>query len=146
MAKRGRPSLHTPELAAEICRRLAECGSLREVCRADDMPTEATVRTWALEDREGFSAHYAKAREIAYSLMADDLLEIADDGSNDWMERQNADGSRYTVLNGEAVARSRLRVDTRKWLPIKLEHTAAADLRAILDSMAAKKASEGERT
>ena len=152
MTKRGRPSLYMLELVAEICRRVAECGSLREVCRADDMPTEATARAWVLEDREGFSSHYAIAREIAYSSMADEVLEIADDGSNDWMERQNADGSTYTALNGEAVARSRLRVDTRKWLlskvlpkvygdklqlggdpgnPIKHEHSdAAADLRS----------------
>ena len=43
--------------------------------------------------------------------MGDEVLEIADDGSNDWMERDGRD-----VENSEAIARSRLRVDTRKWV------------------------------
>lgn len=48
--------------------------------------------------------------------MADETLEICDDGSNDWLERQGEDEKRTYVLNGEHVQRSRLRVDTRKWL------------------------------
>jgi len=76
------------------------------------MPHDSTVRNWVLDDREGFSAQYARAREIGYMTMADELLEIADDGKNDWMKR-NGEGSQ---LNGEHVQRSRLRVDTRKWL------------------------------
>ena len=47
--------------------------------------------------------------------MADEMLEIADDGSNDWMLRKDGDKEFY-VLNGEHVQRSRLRLDTRKWL------------------------------
>jgi hypothetical protein len=75
------------------------------------MPAESTVRSWALEDREGFSAQYARAREIGYHAMADEVLDIADDGRNDWMEREGA-----SVLNAEAIARSRLRFDARRWL------------------------------
>lgn len=112
----GRPSDFTAELAAKICEALADGKTLREVCRADDMPSETTVRRWALEDREGFSAQYARAREIGYQAMADELLEVADDGRNDWMERQGEDDKSAYVLNGEHVQRSRLRVDTRKWL------------------------------
>jgi hypothetical protein len=159
VSKIGRPSLYTPELAVEICHRLSECGSLREVCRSEDMPDEVTVRRWAVEDRGGFSAQYAKAREIAYASLAEELLEIADDGSNDWMERNHGEDAVW-VTNGEAVARSRLRVDTRKWLlskvlpklygdklqvggdpenPIKHEHGAAAELAAIIDAMAERK-------
>src|SRR4051812_2164281 len=62
----GRPSTYTAELAATICARLATGETLRAVCRDDGMPSESTVRTWALDDREGFSAHYARAREIGY--------------------------------------------------------------------------------
>jgi hypothetical protein len=114
--KRGRPSLYTPELAAEICARLAEGQSLREICRNDHMPSESRVREWASTDREGFSSHYATAREIGYRRMADELLEIADDGTNDWVKRQRQDGSTETVFDAEHYQRSRLRVDTRKWL------------------------------
>jgi hypothetical protein len=80
------------------------------------MPDESTVRHWALDDREGFYPQYAKAREVGYQAMADEVLEICDDGKNDWMERQDEEDQRTYVLNGEHVQRSRLRVDTRKWL------------------------------
>lgn len=114
--KLGRPSVYTPELAAEICDRLSDGQTLREICRDDHMPTEAAVRQWAIADREGFSSQYDAARLKGYARMADELIEIADDGTNDWVERQNKDGSTYTAVDSEHIQRSRLRVDTRKWL------------------------------
>ena len=83
------------------------------------MPSESTVRTWAVEDREGFSTHYTKAREIGYHVMADELMDIADDGRNDWMERRGSEDAGW-VSNGEHIQRSRLRVDTRKWMLSKM--------------------------
>lgn len=116
-----RGSDYTQKKADQICAMLADGMSLREVCRSDDMPAESTVRHWALEDRNGFFAQYTKAREIGYMRMADELLEIADDGTNDWMERKTQDGSTGdVVLNGEHVQRSRLRLDTRKWMLSKV--------------------------
>jgi hypothetical protein len=47
--------------------------------------------------------------------MFDELNEIADDGSNDYMEKERQDGSSFTVVDSEHIQRSRLRVDTRKW-------------------------------
>lgn len=45
------------------------------------------------------------------------MLEIADDASNDWMERTGKDGESIGwQLNGEHVNRSKLRIDTRKWI------------------------------
>ena len=112
---KGRPSIYTPELAALICERLAQGWTLREVCKGDDMPHESTVRSWALSDYQGFFTHYAKAREIGYHSMADETLEIADDAHNDWMERNGQDDAGWQT-NGEHIQRSRLRIDTRKWL------------------------------
>ena len=116
MADRGRPTVFSAEVAKEICSRLVEGRTLRDVCRDEDMPSESTVRHWAVEDRDGFFAQYAKAREIGYHAMADETLEIADDGRNDWMQRDNGEEDGSYTLNGEHVQRSRLRVDTRKWL------------------------------
>lgn len=48
--------------------------------------------------------------------MADEILEIADDGTNDWVERQNKDGSSYRAFDQEHYQRSRLRFDARRWL------------------------------
>lgn len=113
--KRGRPSSYTEKLGQEICMRLASGESLRSICRDEHMPDERRVREWALNLQHPFSPQYARAREIAYHSMADELFEIADDGSNDWMERNDKDNPGYEA-NGEHMQRSRLRVDTRKWM------------------------------
>ena len=117
--KRGRPSVYTQEAADAICELLAEGMTLREICRREEFPIESTVRGWANDDRDGFAAQYARAREIGYTQMEDELLEIVDDGSNDWMDRRRADGTVERVLDQEHIARSRLRADTRKWLLAK---------------------------
>lgn len=131
MADRGRPCLYTPDVAAEILRRLTEGESLRAICKDAHLPAESTVRAWAVEDLNGFAAHYARARDIGLDAMADELLEISDDGSNDWMERNGADSEGWSV-NGEALGRSRLRVDTRKWLLSKMAPKKYGD-RVALD-------------
>lgn len=114
---RGRPVKHTAAIAESICKLLSAGETLRQVCKRDDMPAESTVRGWALDDQGGFAAQYSRAREIGYHSMADELLDISDDGTNDYMERQTDDGSTGdSILNGEHIQRSRLRVDSRKWL------------------------------
>jgi len=57
---------------------------------------------------------------LGLDALAEEILEISDDGSNDWMERKRQDGSVETVLNSEHINRSRLRVDSRKWLLSKM--------------------------
>lgn len=83
------------------------------------MPDEKAVRMWALQDGHPFYPHYTRARAIAYHRMADDIVEISDNGTNDWMKRNDEENGGYTV-NGEHVQRSRLRVDSRKWVLSKM--------------------------
>lgn len=116
----GRLTTYTTELAAEICDRLAGGESLRAICEADGMPKAETVRRWVLDDVEGFSGPYTRAREIQAETMADDLLDIADNGSNDWMERTNKKGEIEKVLDREHVTRSALRLETRQWLMARI--------------------------
>lgn len=123
--KRGRPSIYTPELAAEICARMAKGESLRGICESEHMPGDATVRGWALDDVNGFSAQYARARELQAHALVDEIMEISDDGTNDWMARRSeaekgAGVMTGWVVNGEHVNRSRLRVDSRKWFASKV--------------------------
>lgn len=115
----GRPTAYTPELAAEICERLAAGESLRAICQGDGMPDERTVRRWAMDNVEGFSPQYARARDIGLDAVADEMLDIADDGRNDWMENNDPENPGYS-FNGEHSSRSKLRVDTRKWYLAKL--------------------------
>jgi hypothetical protein len=121
----GRPSLYTPELATSICARLVSGESLRAICEPDDMPAESTVRLWNTDNVNGFAAQYARAREGQADFLAEEIIAIADDGTNDWMERRSeaekgAGVMTGWVVNGEHVNRSRLRVDARKWFASKV--------------------------
>lgn len=117
----ARPSKYSDKLATEICVRLAEGESLRQICAGDKMPSKSTVLRWLFDgEHKEFQDQYARAREIQAENWADEILEIADDGTNDWMKREGRDGSEYEVVNQEVIGRSRLRVDSRKWLMAKL--------------------------
>lgn len=116
----GRDSTYTPELADEICARLETGESLRSICRDLHMPAEASVRRWVVSHPE-FAQRYSQARDMGLEAMAEDLFEIADDGSNDFTERENERTGRVSILpDHEHINRSRLRVDTRKWYLSKL--------------------------
>lgn len=116
---RGRPTLYTEQAASEICHRISNGETLRGVCRSEHLPAASTVLLWVLEDREGFSERYARARELCLEAWADDVIEIGDDGTNDWMARHGEDNVAWAA-NGEHISRSRLRIDSRKWLLSKL--------------------------
>lgn len=114
-----RPSEYTQELADRICAQLAEGKSLRTVCKAEDTPSTVTVFSW-LRTRPEFLNQYTRAKEEAADALAEEMLDIADEGSNDWMAIHDGENVGYRQ-NGEAVNRSRLRVDTRKWIAAKLK-------------------------
>ena len=117
----ARPTIYSDELATTICARIASGESVRSICQDDDMPVKSTVMLWLIDgEHQFFSDQYAKARQIQAETLADELFDIADDGTNDWMKRAGKDGEEAYILNGEAVARSRLRVDTRKWFLSKV--------------------------
>jgi len=119
--KSGRPSRYTKQLAAEICAELAQGNSLRTVCRQEKMPGPSTVFRW-LSEKADFREQYARAKEESADALFEDLLDIADDGSNDWMEKHGKDGeSGGYQLNGEHIQRSKLRVDARKWMMSKMK-------------------------
>jgi len=92
---------------------------LLQICRDDKMPSTITVNDWVRRYPD-FSADYAKARDALYRHWAEECLAIADDGQNDWMERETNSGRIKRLPDNETAMRSRLRVDTRKWLLSKL--------------------------
>ena len=101
METRGRPSIYTQEIADLICNGISEGKSLRSLCVAEDMPSEATVRRWVIDDHEGFSTQYTRARDIGLDCVADEVFEIADNATGDHQ-------------------RDRLRFDARRWYLSKL--------------------------
>lgn len=119
MTKVGRPSIYTQELADIICAKLATGVSLRTVCKEEEMPAIQTIFNW-LRSKEEFLGQYARAKEESADALADEILDIADDGSNDWMKVHKG-GYSTTLVDQEAVQRSKLRVETRKWIASKLK-------------------------
>lgn len=114
----GRPSTYTQDIAAEICALVVEGEILNKICRRDGMPALRTVQGW-LRDRPEFAELYDRARHDRTDTWADLLIEIAEDTSKDWIEKRRPDGSSETVFNSEHVQRSKLRIDSLKWLMAK---------------------------
>jgi hypothetical protein len=104
MAKR--PLKYTDELGREICERLAQVGSLRRVCRDEDMPHDWTVRKW-LVDNEDFAAAYTRAKEAGIDALIDETLDLADEPAP-----STAQGS----TDSGHVAWNKVRIETRRWL------------------------------
>ena len=99
--KVGRPESWSDELAEEICTEIALGNSLRQVLRKEGMPAMKTVFSWFKTHPE-FKVMYQAATQERTEAMAEDILEIADDRDED-------------------VQRSRLKVDTRKWVMAKMK-------------------------
>ena len=122
----GRPSEFTQELVDSICEQIADGRSLRKICVAENMPNKATVFKWLAADK-AFSDQYARAREAQADTMADEILDISDDGRNDTY--MGDDGVERT--DTDVIARSKLRVDARKWLASKMAPKKYGDRQAI---------------
>ena len=112
----GRPSDYSTEITTAICERLTQGESLRAICSDDAMPAKSTVMRW-LGDHKDFQDQYARAREAQADYWAEEIIEISDDDKQDAITDAE---SGNTKINSEFVARSRLRVDTRKWLMARM--------------------------
>lgn len=91
------------ETADEICERLADGESLRDICKTDGMPTAQGVRYWVNTYR-GFSERYARAREAQADSYFEDMIDIADN----------------VRVDAESIQKARLQNDTRKFAVAKM--------------------------
>ena len=123
------------ELADVILDKLAQGESLRAICEAAGMPSEATVRRWNTDDVDGFAAQYTRAIAMRSAVHVEQIIEIADEPCADAV----------------AAQRARNRIDARKWTASKLlpkvygdrqhlEHSGKVSLDAIIGQTLAKHA------
>jgi hypothetical protein len=105
----------TEEIFTTICERMAEGEGLREICRDPEMPSRSTFLRW-VENDTGRQNKYQKAREALMDFYAEEIRTIAWDDSNDTIKREG----KPDLCNHEWIARSRLKVDTLKFLMAKL--------------------------
>jgi hypothetical protein len=113
----GRPLEYTKEMGDYICELVASTGHglLKLTKLYPELPDKMTINRWRYRV-PAFRSQYAQAKIEQADRLAEECLEIADDDSND--VKLSPEG--FEVFNSEFVARSRLRIDTRKWLASKL--------------------------
>lgn len=120
----ARPPSFTQKIADAICEGIAEGRSLRDICSDEGMPNKATVFRWLADDAYVlFRDQYTRAREAQADVLFDEILQIADDGTRDTYT--DKDGNERT--DQDVIARSRLRVDARKWMAGKLRPKVYGD-------------------
>jgi hypothetical protein len=101
------------ETATEVCKSLASRGG----------PLLQTFRRWVVDDDpKGIAERYARAREAQCEAWADEMHRRAT-RSTKGVKREvikGPDGKTIKVVEGDAVERDRLAIDTMKWLMSKL--------------------------
>jgi Bacteriophage Sf6, terminase small subunit-like len=111
----GRPnSKYRPELAERICELIVEGFTLRQI-EPEIGVSKRTILRWLAKEPD-FRRIYGQAYELWAEATSHEIIDIANDGSNDWVDRETTSGRLKRVVDHEAVHRSKLRVDTLKWL------------------------------
>lgn len=115
----GRPTDYTPELGTEIEIMLSNGMTLGQISKELGIARYTMLR-WTAEEGHDFCDKYARGREKQADTWADEVIDISDDASYDWVERTF--GYTTAVLaDHEHIQRSKLRVDSRKWIASKLK-------------------------
>lgn len=104
----------TPEMIDECLALIAIGEPVRKACDVAGISAQQLYRRMPAD--KDIAERYARAKEAALDAMADDILAIADDGKNDTYT--DDDGNERT--RSDVIARSKLRVDARKWIMSKL--------------------------
>lgn len=122
--KEGGKGLYDDKLATEFCERMCKGEAPTQICTDPRMPSYPTIIRWSLSDDpkyEVFRVMYEESRKIMWLYHADQMLDVSDNSKNDYMDRYN----KFTeeterVFDNENVQRSKLRIDTRRWLLSKM--------------------------
>lgn len=112
---------YSEELAYEICDSIRSSSlGLRKLCVANPhWPPKTTILSWR-SLHPFFADLYARAKADQIEVFVDEIIEIADDDTRDTIIKTDSKGNEYEACNNEWLNRSRLRIDTRKWLAAKL--------------------------
>lgn len=91
-----------------VCSRISEGESLRNVLKETGVVGK-TFFEWIGKD-EDKSKQYARATNIRADVLFEEILDIADETSKDFINTPDGEKPNQEVIN-----RSRLRIDARKW-------------------------------
>jgi hypothetical protein len=130
-------SKRTPEVEKRILTGLSEGIPLAVICREEGMPHPTTWNDWCAADQALNIAH-GRARDAGFDALGLQCIEIADDERHDWALSQKGE-----ITNDVAIARARLRVETRlkllaKWDPrrygdkLEIDATVKGDIKITI--------------
>lgn len=109
-----------------ILARISDGESVRQILSTDRdkeiLPSRPVFGEW-LANNKGYATRYARACEDRAELIFEEILEIADDDNADLS--MGEDGA--PRVDGQAVQRSKLRVDARKWILSKMQPAKYGD-------------------
>lgn len=101
---------YSEPLAIEICERISSGELLIDICVDDHMPTVRRVTQWPHNSE--FKALYDELINDRLTIFEEQIIKIADDASRDFKEIVR-NGRSVRVLDGDAIARAKLRVEVR---------------------------------
>ena len=107
--------LYPEATLVEILARITGGESLNRICMSEDMPSRKTFFEWVSAD-ESIMGRYRMAMAMRADYHAEQIIEIADDGTNDTYKDEQGN----VKVDTDVLGRSRLRVDARKWVASKL--------------------------
>lgn len=118
MAPRGRPNSYNAIMAEAICDEIATGRSVLQITQDQAYPSERTIYRW-LEHSDEFRQKYARAREFQAEHYASEIVALADTPVEARKIVIKADGSEEITI-GDAVERTKVQIDARKWYASKL--------------------------
>lgn len=120
---------YSDELGEAICAYIAEGMVLPKICKMPGMPTMRNIFYWVVKNPE-FKIKYELASEVRAEVMIEEMIEIADDKSEDCLQ-DTWNGKTFDVENREFIQRSRVRIETRKWIASKIKPKKYGDRQTI---------------
>lgn len=130
-------SIRTSELADILVEGITDGIPLRQLCRVNTV-SKSAVYDW-IDDDADFAGRIARARARGYDQIAEEILEIADDTTNDTIQTETGE-----IPNKEWILRSKLRAEMRlkllsKWSPktygdkLEVEHAGTIAINITAD-------------
>lgn len=112
------PEEEKEKYVKDVCEIYANGTTLTKACEVAGITKD---RFWRLiGQNESYYHLFREAREKNAEALVEQMIEIADDGRNDFMEQFDKDGEhRGYFINGEHSKRSELRIKTRQWIASK---------------------------
>lgn len=107
VAKMGRPSDYSQEIAQLICEKVSEGMTIRKICKLPGFPSKVTFFAWR-HQHEDFARAYALAKQCYAEDIFDENIEIADNVAKEIAKSKDDDGTKAAKVRA-----AKLRIDTR---------------------------------